>query len=375
MFQFDLQKKSLNTKGRLGQISTPHGSFTTPIFMPVGTQATVKTLTPDDLYEIGTDVILGNTYHLNLRPGPEVVRKAGGLHKFMNYNRPILTDSGGFQVFSLAGLRKINEDGVEFSSHIDGSLRFLTPEKSIEIQESLGADIIMCFDECTPYPATHEYAEQALERTTRWARRCKEFHTRDDQALFGIVQGGVFEDLRIRSARELIEIGFPGYAVGGLSVGEPKEDMYRILDMVDDMLPEDKPRYLMGVGTPEDLLEGVARGIDMFDCVMPTRLARHGTAYTATGKITVRNAKYAEDFGPLDPHCECKVCRNYSRAYLRHLVKSSEILGLILLSYHNVYFLVKLMRDIRQSLAEDSFTVFYEDFLGKYLSKSIKKEG
>ncbi|MGE5404543.1 MAG: tRNA guanosine(34) transglycosylase Tgt, partial [Candidatus Saccharibacteria bacterium] len=357
-----------------GQINTPHGSFTTPIFMPVGTQATVKTLTPEDLYEIGTDVILSNTYHLNLRPGPEVVRKAGGLHKFMNYDRPILTDSGGFQVFSLAGLRKITEDGVEFNSHIDGSLRVLTPEKSIEIQEALGADIIMCFDECTPYPATHKYAEQALERTTRWARRCKDFHTREDQALFGIVQGGVYEDLRMRSAHELIDIGFPGYAVGGLSVGEPKEDMYRILDMVDDMLPEDKPRYLMGVGTPEDLLEGVARGIDMFDCVMPTRLARHGTAYTATGKIALRNAKFSEDFSPLDPDCQCKTCRNYSRAYLRHLVKSNEILGLILLSYHNVYFLVKLMRDIRHSLEEDKFTVFYEEFLGKYSTKSKDKE-
>lgn len=366
MFAFDVLHNCPSTRGRLGHMTTPHGSFETPIFMPVGTLANVKTLTPDELYEIGTDVILANTYHLNLRPGPDLVAKAGGLHRFMNYKGPMLTDSGGFQVFSLAKLRKINEDGVHFNSHIDGSSHYLTPEKSIDIQEALGADIIMCFDECAPYPSTYEYTEQALERTSRWALRCRDHHTRENQTLFGIVQGGTFADLRIRSAKEIAEIGFPGYAIGGLSVGEPKDIMYSTLEIMDDHLPKDKPRYLMGVGAPEDLVEGVARGVDMFDCVLPTRLARHGTAYMKTGKIVVRNASCAEDFSPIDPECDCYVCRNYTRAYLRHLIKCNEILGLRLLSYHNVYYLVELMRGIRKALANNSFNEFRTAFWEQY---------
>lgn len=371
MFEFQLVAKYPETSARLGKISTSHGAVDTPLFMPVGTQATVKTLTADELYEIGTGIILANTYHLNLRPGPEIVRQAGGLHRFMNYNRPILTDSGGFQVFSLARLRRITEEGVEFSSHIDGSRHFIGPERAMEIQQALGADIIMCFDECIPYPSTYEYAEKALERTSRWARRCRDFHRNPDQALFGIVQGGIYEDLRLRSVREIVELDFPGYAIGGVSVGEPKREMYRTIELLEGHLPEDKPRYLMGVGEPEDLLEGVYRGIDMFDCVLPTRLARHGTAYTATGKLVIRNAQYAEDFGPLDPGCDCPVCCQYSRAYLRHLIKSGEVLGLRLLSYHNVYFLVKLMKNIRESLVNNSFLTFRRDFLSKY---QIKRE-
>lgn len=368
MFNFELLGRCPDTAGRWGLISTVHGQINTPVFMPVGTQATVKTLSPRDLYEIGTSMILANTYHLNLRPGPEIIGKAGGLHRFMNYQRPILTDSGGFQVFSLAGLRKINDDGVQFSSHIDGSLHYLTPEKSIEIQELLGADIIMCFDECISYPADYEYAEQALQRTSDWALRCRRFHSRSDQALFGIVQGGIFPDLRSRSAREIMEIGFDGYAIGGLSVGEPKELMYSTIEIMDRELPAPRPRYLMGVGAPEDLVEAVARGVDMFDCVLPTRLARHGTAYTATGRVVVRNAVYAEDFGPLDPCCQCDVCANYSRAYLRHLIKSNEILGLRLLSYHNVFFLVKLMSTIRKALIAGRFSEFRQEFWKKYQS-------
>mgnify|MGYP000908415005 CR=1 FL=1 len=369
MFKFDLVKKCQQTAARLGRVSTAHGVVDTPVFMPVGTQATVKTLAPDELYEIGTEIILANTYHLNLRPGMEVVRKAGGLHSFMNYNRPILTDSGGFQVFSLAKLRRVTEDGVEFNSHIDGSRHFIGPERAIEIQQALGADIIMCFDECISYPSTYEYAEKALERTTRWARRCKDFHRGSDQVLFGIIQGGLYEDLRLRSAQEIVELDFPGYAIGALSVGEPKEEMYSTIELLEGNLPINKPRYLMGVGEPEDLLEGVSRGIDMFDCVLPTRLARHGTAYTTTGKLAIRNAQYTEDFSPLDPECDCPVCSQYTRAYLRHLIKSGEILGLRLLSYHNVYFLVELMKRIRESLQNNSFLNFYQEFLNKYRIK------
>ncbi len=369
MFGFQLISRCPDTAARRGRIATAHGTVDTPLFMPVGTQATVKTLTPEDLYEIGTGIILANTYHLNLRPGPEIVRKAGGLHRFMNYHRPILTDSGGFQVFSLAKLRRVTDEGVEFSSHIDGSLHFISPEKAIDIQQDLGADIIMCFDECIPYPSTYEYAKTAMERTTRWARRCLEYHKKPEQALFGIIQGGTYKDLRLRSAEEIVALGFPGYAIGGLSVGEPKEIMYETIELLESRLPADKPRYLMGVGEPEDLLEGVKRGIDMFDCVLPTRLARHGTAYTATGKLVVRNAQYAEDFGPLDPECTCPVCRQYSRAYLRHLIKSGEILGLRLLSYHNVHFLVELMKRIRESLENNTFEVFRRSFLNKYRTK------
>ncbi|MGE5371761.1 MAG: tRNA guanosine(34) transglycosylase Tgt [Solirubrobacterales bacterium] len=366
MLQFEVLKTSNECQGRLGRLTTTHGTVPTPIFMPVGTQATVKTLAPSDLQEIGTGIILSNTYHLYLRPGSEIVRKAGGLHRFMAYPGPILTDSGGFQVFSLSGLRKLNNEGATFVSHIDGSTHFFSPEKSMEVQQALGSDIAMCFDECPPFPATYEHVETAVERTARWAERCQQAHTREDQALFGIVQGGVHPDLRERSARQIVGIGFPGYAIGGLSVGESKEDMYRILDHMHPLLPSDKPRYLMGVGEPEDLVEGVARGVDMFDCVLPTRLARHGAAYTATGKITVRNAVYAEDFTPLDPECGCYVCRNFTRAYLRHLIKTKEILGLRLLSYHNVNFLIQLMGSIRKVLEDDGFQAFRSRFYEQY---------
>lgn len=334
--------------------------------MPVGTQATVKTLTPEDLYSAGADIILSNTYHLHLRPGEDLIDQAGGLHTFMNWKRGLLTDSGGFQVFSLKGLRKIDNNGVHFSSHIDGSRHYLTPEIVVAIQEKLGADIAMCFDECAPYPCSYEEAERAVERTSLWAARCKDSHNRPDQALFGIVQGNIFPDLRERSAREITALDFPGYALGGLSVGEPKAQMYTILDSVGEWLPQHKPRYLMGVGAPEDLVEAVRRGIDMFDCVLPTRLARHGTAFTRSGKIVVRNAGFAYDFTPIDPDCDCYVCRNYTRAYIRHLIKAGEILAHRLLSFHNVYFLLKLMGDIRKAILEDEFKDFYTKFLSHY---------
>lgn len=366
MFQFSVVKKDSSTRARLGKVQTSHGTFDTPIFMPVGTQATVKTLTPHDLYEIGAGIILSNTYHLYLRPGADLVEKASGLHSFMGWERGVLTDSGGFQVFSLSGLRKISDDGVEFSSHIDGSRHYLTPEKVMEIEEKLGADIAMCFDECAPYPCSYEEAEKAVQRTSKWAARCKESHHRQDQALFGIVQGNVFPDLRERSAREITSMDFPGYGIGGLSVGEPKEKMYAILDLTDEHFPHDKPRYLMGVGAPEDLVEGVRRGVDMFDCVLPTRLARHGTAFTHKGKLVVRNATYAEDFSPLDSECSCYVCQNYTRAYIRHLIKAEEMLAHRLLSYHNVYFLVHLMKEIRESIAAGDFTGFCQKFYDNY---------
>jgi queuine tRNA-ribosyltransferase len=334
--------------------------------MPVGTQATVKTLTPDELYEIGVQMVLANTYHLHLRPGADIVARAGGLHSFMNFRRGLLTDSGGYQVFSLAGLRKITEDGVWFTSHIDGSRHFLGPEGAVQVQEALGADIIMCFDECPPYPCSEEAVSEAVRRTSAWAERCRAAHTREDQWLFGIVQGGVYEELRRRSARALKEVGFPGYAIGGLSVGEPKQDMYRILRVMDEELPAERPRYLMGVGAPEDLLEAVACGIDMFDCVLPTRLARHGTAYTRRGRLVLRNADCREDFRPIDPDCTCYVCRHYTRAYLRHLVKAGEILALRLLSFHNVYFLTRLMENIRGAIARGNFPEFRRAFLETY---------
>lgn len=366
MLQFDVMKNDLKSSARSGQLTLSHGMIETPVFMPVGTQATVKTLTPEDLYEMGIKMILANTYHLYLRPGEKLIAKAGGLHRFMNWHNNILTDSGGFQIFSLSKLRKITNEGVYFNSHIDGSKHFLTPEKVMEIEQALGADIAMCFDECAPYPCSYEEAQLAVQRTSHWALRCKEAHCRQDQALFGIIQGNVFPDLRQQSALDLVDMDFPGYAIGGLSVGEPKEDMYRILELTHSLLPLDKPRYLMGVGTPEDLLEGVRRGVDMFDCVLPTRLARHGTAYTKTGKITVRNANFAEDFDPIDANCDCYVCRNYSRAYIRHLLKAGEILALRLLSYHNVYFLVKLMENIRRAIHEEDFTGFYQRFMRDY---------
>ncbi len=366
MFGFVLEKKCGETGARTGLLSTSHGTFETPMFMPVGTQATVKTLIPEELYEIGTGIILANSYHLYLRPGPEVVKKAGGLHRFMNYHRGILTDSGGYQVFSLTPLRVITDEGVYFSSHIDGSRHFLNPEKVIAIQEDLGADIIMCFDECSPYPCKYEEALRAVQRTSQWAKRCLSARKREDQALFGIVQGNVYDDLRIESAKELVSMGFDGYAVGGLSVGEPKHDMYRVLDVMNSVLPENRPRYLMGVGAPEDLVEGVKRGMDMFDCVLPTRLARHGTVFTSRGKLVIRNADYREDFRPLDEECGCYVCRSYTRSYLRHLFKAREILALRLLTYHNIYFLIKLMENIRSAIREDRFLSFSERFLAAY---------
>lgn len=367
MFRYELIKEDKHTGARLGKIYTNHGVINTPIFMPVGTQATVKSMTSEDLKEMDANIILGNTYHLYLRPGQEIMEKAGGLHKFMNWDRPILTDSGGFQVFSLNDLRKITEEGVEFCSHLDGSRHFMSPEKSIDMQNTIGADIIMCFDECAPADADYEYTKKSMEMTTRWAKRCKDAHKRpDDQALFGIVQGGMYEDLRAESVRGLTEIDFPGYSIGGLSVGESKDTMYRILDATVPLLPKNKPRYLMGVGSVDALLEGVIRGVDMFDCVLQTRIARNGTAMTSQGKVVVRNATYKEDFTPLDPECDCFVCRNYTRAYLRHLVKCNEILGARLLTYHNLYFTLKLMEKVRNAIMEDSLLAFKESFFQKY---------
>ncbi|HBC92063.1 MAG TPA: tRNA guanosine(34) transglycosylase Tgt [Pelotomaculum sp.] len=352
---------------RLGLLHTAHGTVETPIFMPVGTQAAVKTMTPEEVKEVGGRLILSNTYHLYLRPGQELIREAGGLHRFMNWDGPILTDSGGFQVFSLGPLRKISEEGVTFRSHIDGSEHFFNPEKAVEVQEALGSDIAMVFDECAPYPCTHEYALEALQRTTRWARRCADAHRREDQALFGIVQGGTFADLRRQSALDLVELDFPGYAIGGLSVGEPKAVMYEMIDVTVGFLPPDKPRYLMGVGSPDCLVEGVVRGIDMFDCVLPTRIARNGTVLTRHGKLVVRNAEYARDFEPLDPTCDCYACRNYSRAYIRHLIKAGEVLGIRLTTIHNLRFIQRLMEEIRDAVRKGNILEYRDKFLKNYL--------
>jgi queuine tRNA-ribosyltransferase len=336
--------------------------------MPVGTQATVKAMTPDELKTmVDAKIILSNTYHLFLRPGDEIVKEAGGLHKFMNWDRPILTDCGGFQVFSLAKLRDITEEGVKFKSHLDGSEKFISPEKSISIQNNLGSDIIMAFDECVSYPADYEYTRKSMERTTRWAARCKEAHKNPEtQGLFGIVQGGMYKDLRKISAEQLVEMDFPGYAVGGLSVGEPAELMYDILENTTPYLPENKPRYLMGVGTPDYLIEAVLRGIDMCDCVLPTRIARNGTALTSIGKVVVRNATYERDWTPLDPNCDCYTCKNYTRGYIRHLVKCDEILGARLITIHNLRFLVRLMEDVRKAIEEDRLLEFREKFYSEY---------
>ncbi|CVK19589.1 Queuine tRNA-ribosyltransferase [Sporomusa sphaeroides DSM 2875] len=363
---YELIKRCSKTGARAGRIHTPHGVFDTPIFMPVGTQATVKAMSPDELKAMGAGIILSNTYHLYLRPGHDLVAEAGGLHKFMQWDRAILTDSGGFQVFSLGPLRKITEDGVTFRSHIDGSKHFLSPEKATEVQMALGADIIMAFDECVPYPAEHEYARQSTERTTRWAERCRKAHTRKDQALFGIVQGGMYKDLRTMSARDLVSLDFPGYAIGGLSVGEPKPLMYEMLEHTVPLLPQNKPRYLMGVGTPDCLLEGVMYGIDMFDCVFPTRVARNGTVMTNKGRLVVKNAEFARDFRPIDPDCNCYTCRNFSRAYIRHLLKTEEIFGLRLTTTHNLHFLVNFMKEMRQSILDERFLEFREEFWAYY---------
>ncbi|HTP04690.1 MAG TPA: tRNA guanosine(34) transglycosylase Tgt [Nitrospirota bacterium] len=365
-FSFSLIKKDNVSSARLGKITTDHGKIDTPVFMPVGTQATVKTLSPDDLVSIGAEIILSNTYHLFLRPGHELIKELGGLHRFMGWERPVLTDSGGFQVFSLAELRKITEEGVTFQSHIDGGAKhFVTPEYAIEIQEALGADIIMTFDECVPFPATHDYARESLERTLRWAKRCRDAKKSIDQALFGIVQGGMYPELRKRSAEALVDVGFDGYAVGGLSVGETKPVMYEMIETSVPSLPEDKPRYLMGVGTPEDLVEGVERGIDMFDCVMPTRNARNGTFFTSFGKVVIRNAQYEGAKQPIDQECGCYTCRNFTRAYLRHLFNAGEVLALRLGTIHNLYFYLDLMRNVRSSIEQGTFQEFKKRFLAK----------
>ena len=364
---YELIKKDERTGARAGILHTPHGSFLTPIFMPVGTQASVKGVSPDELKELGAGVILSNTYHLFLRPGMELVREAGGLHRFMNWDGAILTDSGGFQVFSLGKLRKITEDGVTFRSHIDGSKKFLSPEVSMEVQMALGSDIVMAFDECVPYPADYDYTKASTERTTRWAERSKRAMTSERQGLFGIVQGGMYKDLRERSAAELVALDFPGYAVGGLSVGEPKELMYEMLGFTVHLLPENKPRYLMGVGTPDYLLEGVRYGIDMFDCVFPTRVARNGMAMTHEGRLVMKNAAYTRDFSVLEEGCDCYACRNgYTRAYIRHLVRAEEIFGLRLLTLHNLHFLQTFMREMREDILADTFSEFRAAFLARY---------
>lgn len=365
--RFELIKKCKQTGARLGIVHTPHGSFETPVFMPVGTQATVKGMSPDELKTIEAKIILGNTYHLYMRPGREIVREAGGLHSFMGWDRPILTDSGGFQVFSLSSLRDITEEGVTFRSHIDGSKHFISPEIAVGIQNDLGSDIMMAFDECTPYPCDYEYAKKSMEMTTRWAERCLKAHKKPEkQALFGIVQGSVYADLRRESAKQLTELDFPGYAVGGLSVGEPGEIMLKILEETVPLLPENKPRYLMGVGSPDYLIDGSIRGIDMFDCVLPTRIGRNGTVFTSKGRIIVRDAKYAEDFSPIDDECDCYVCRNFTRAYIRHLFKAGEMLGMRLATWHNLRFLLRLMENVREAIRNDSLADFRNEFFRKF---------
>lgn len=352
---------------RLGRVHTPHGVIETPAFMPVGTQATVKTMSPEELKTMDAHIILSNTYHLFIRPGHEIVKAAGGLHKFMNWDRPILTDSGGFQVFSLSNMRKITEEGVQFKSHLNGDKLFLSPEKAMEIQNALGSDIMMAFDECPPFPAEYEYVKKSLERTTRWAERCLQSHSRpEDQGLFAIIQGGMHEDLRRLSAEQLTSMDFPGYAIGGLSVGEPKHLMYEVLDYTTPLMPANKPRYLMGVGSPDALIEGAIRGIDMFDCVLPTRIARNGTCMTSEGRLVIRNAKHATDFGPLDPKCSCYTCTNYSRAYIRHLIKADETFGIRLTTIHNLHFLLQLMRDVREAIKEDRLLDFRDNFFASY---------
>ncbi|MBQ6223277.1 MAG: tRNA guanosine(34) transglycosylase Tgt [Solobacterium sp.] len=364
--RFEITHICKESGARTGILHTPHGDVETPMFMPVGTQATVKFLSPEDLYEAGAGVILANTYHLWLQPGEEIVHQAGGVQKFMNYHGPMLTDSGGFQVFSLADARKINEDGVTFKNPRNGDTLFLSPEKSIQIQNKIGADIIMSFDECIPYPATYEYAKASMERTLRWAQRGKDAHTNPDtQALFGIVQGGDYEDLRLYCAEKLTEMDFPGYAIGGTSVGEDKETMLRMVGWSAKALPENKPRYLMGVGAVNDLLESISLNVDMFDCVLPTRLARHGTLLTSQGRINIKKAVYKDDFSPLDPLCDCYCCRNYTKAYLNHLFRAEEGFGTRLLSIHNVRFLLHLMEEARAAIKEDRYATFKQETLSR----------
>lgn len=365
--RFTVQATDPSSAARAGWLETPHGAVPTPVFMPVGTQATVKTLSPHEVAELGARIILSNTYHLYLRPGADLVREAGGLHRFMAWDGAILTDSGGFQVFSLAGLRRITEEGVHFRSHIDGSAHFLSPELAIQVQNDLGADIIMAFDECTPYPCDREYARASLERTARWLARCVAAHRRPhDQALFGIVQGSTYADLRAESARRTVAFDLPGYAIGGLSVGEPKEVMHTMLEVTVPLLPADRPRYLMGVGSPEDLIEGVWRGIDMFDCVLPTRIARHGTVLTRRGKLTVRGAAFARDWQPIEEGCDCYTCRHFSRAYIRHLFKAEEMLGMRLASIHNLRFLVRLMEEVRAAILSGTLAQYRAAFYAQW---------
>ncbi|MGI6081777.1 MAG: tRNA guanosine(34) transglycosylase Tgt [Limnochordia bacterium] len=364
--RFEAKRVSGAGAARLGTLYTPHGTVETPVFMPVGTQATVKAVTPEELEQVGAQIILSNTYHLYLRPGAALIAEAGGLHAFMNWSGSILTDSGGYQVFSLGELRKIREEGVEFRSHLDGSRHFFTPELAVEVQEALGSDIAMVLDECPPYPSDRDYVLNSMERTTRWAERSRRAATREDQALFAIVQGGMYRDLREQHARQLSDLDFPGYAIGGLSVGEPKEMMYETLSWTAPVLPENKPRYLMGVGSPDDLLVGVEHGVDMFDCVLPTRLARHGVVLTSDGRLNLYNAVHARDFSPISTDCTCPACSSYSRAYIRHLLKANEILGVRLTTLHNLHFILRLMADIKASLIDGTFMDFKREFLGRY---------
>lgn len=366
LFHFQLEHVDPATGARAGTLTTPHGSIATPVFMPVGTQATVKTLTSDEVAELGATIVLGNTYHLYLRPGSDVIAELGGLHRFMSWPRALLTDSGGFQVFSLGATNVIDDEGVTFRSHIDGSLHRFTPERAIAIQEQLGADIIMAFDECAPYPTTYDYARRAMERTHRWLERCVAAKTRCDQALFGIVQGSVFADLRRESAQFVAAQPVPGFGIGGLSVGETKAEMYETLALTTAELPADRPRYLMGVGSPEDLLHGVSRGVDMFDCVQPTRLGRHGAVWTPDGRINLLNARWARDPRPIQEDCDCYACRRYSRAYIRHLLRAEELLGARLATIHNLRFLVRLMEQARMAIVEHRFAAFRDAFLERF---------
>jgi queuine tRNA-ribosyltransferase len=369
---FELLAQDRHTKARRGRLTTAHGTIDTPAFMPVGTQGSVKAVSPRELRELNAQIILGNTYHLFVRPGLDVIKHFGGLHKFMNWDGPILTDSGGYQIFSLAKLRKISEEGVHFQNHVDGTPAFISPEIAMEIQATLGSDIAMVLDECPPWPCERDYAARSLEMTTRWAKRCKDAPRQDRQLLFGIVQGATFDDLRKASAQAVVDLGFDGYAIGGVSVGEPQEEMMRAVESSEPFLPNDKPRYAMGLGTPPQLLEMIARGIDMFDCVLPTRLARNGTAFTSTGTLNLKNAEFAMDKNPIEEGCECPACAEFARGYIRHLVKAEEILGLRLITLHNLHFYVDLMRQARDAIENGTFEKLRKNFVAGYRVRSIE---